>query len=332
METELMSEVRKRNEPRPDKVELIENLAGHLRDASAVVLTQYAGVPADELDAVRRELTGQSVTLQVVKNTLLARSLEKSELHESLQHLLKGPIAVATTQDEATLVPKALAKAVGDIDAFTLIGGLLDGSFYDAAQLDTISKLPSKPELLAQVGSALVSPISSVYGILGMLLANIGNGIQQLGKRDNTSSEQTGGTEMSEVAEKVEEAFESITNLSVLEAAQLYQIMQDRLGITAVAPVAQAAAATAAEGGDAAEEEAASEFDVVLQSVGDQRVPVIKALRELISGLELRQASELVKSAPAPVREAVSKEEAAKMKETLEAAGATVDVNEHKGE
>lgn len=123
------------------------------------------------------------------------------------------------------------------------------------------------------------------------------------------------------MAVKKEELLETISNMTVLEVVELVEAMEDKFGVSA-AVAAAPAAAPAAEGA-AAEEK--TEFDVVLTSFGENKVSAIKAVRS-ITGLGLKEAKELVESAPAPVKEAVSKEEADEVKKQLEEAGATVEV------
>lgn len=121
-----------------------------------------------------------------------------------------------------------------------------------------------------------------------------------------------------------EEILDSIKGMSVLELSDLVKTLEDEFGITAAAPVAVAAAPAAADGAAAAEE-AQSEFEVTLQSFGQSKINVIKAVREVTS-LGLREAKELVESAPVRVKEGVPKEEADSVKAKLEDAGATAEV------
>ncbi len=119
-----------------------------------------------------------------------------------------------------------------------------------------------------------------------------------------------------------EEIIEAIENMSVLELAELVEELEEKFGVSASAPVAMAAAG----GGDGdGEEEEQTEFDVFLAEIGDKKINVIKAVREL-TGLGLKDAKAVVDEAPGNVKEAVSKEEAEEMKETLEDAGATVEL------
>jgi large subunit ribosomal protein L7/L12 len=121
-----------------------------------------------------------------------------------------------------------------------------------------------------------------------------------------------------------EEILDGIASMSVLELAELLKEFEEKFGVTAAAPVAVAAAPVAAGAGEAAVEEQ-DEFDVVLTAAGDKKIQVIKEVRTLTS-LGLKEAKDLVDSAPKPVLEKVSKEDAEKAKGVLEAAGASVEV------
>ena len=120
----------------------------------------------------------------------------------------------------------------------------------------------------------------------------------------------------------LEKIVEELSSLSVLEASELSKLLEEKWGVSAAAPVAVAAAPAA--GGEAAEEEKDS-FTVVLTAIGEKKINVIKEVRT-ITGLGLKEAKDLVEGAPKDVKENASKEEAAEIKEKLEAAGATVDL------
>ncbi|HAU31857.1 MAG: 50S ribosomal protein L7/L12 [Desulfotomaculum sp. 46_296] len=125
---------------------------------------------------------------------------------------------------------------------------------------------------------------------------------------------------------KVNEIVEAVKGLTVLELAELVKKFEEEFGVSAAAPVAMIApAAGAASAQPAVEEEEQTEFDVILSSVGDKKINVIKVVRE-ITGLGLKEAKELVDNVPKPVKEKISKEEAQSIKEKLEEQGAGVDV------
>jgi large subunit ribosomal protein L7/L12 len=124
-----------------------------------------------------------------------------------------------------------------------------------------------------------------------------------------------------------DEILEAIAGMSVLEVSELVKAMEDKFGVTAAAPVAVAAAGAApAAGGDGSAEEEQTEFNVILKGFDDgKKIPVIKEVRA-ITGLGLKEAKDLVEAGGKAVKEGVSKDEAAEIKEKLEAAGGQVDV------
>ena len=121
-----------------------------------------------------------------------------------------------------------------------------------------------------------------------------------------------------------EDVIEFIANMSVLELSELVKELEEKFGVSAAAPVAVAGPAAAGDAGAAAEEQ--TEFDVILSTFGDKKIQVIKEIRA-ITGLGLKEAKALVEGVPTPVKEGIVKEDAEKIKEQLEAAGAQVEIN-----
>ena len=117
-----------------------------------------------------------------------------------------------------------------------------------------------------------------------------------------------------------EQIVEAVAEKSLMEVMELVKAIEEKFGVSAAAPVAAAAAA-----GPAAAVEEQTEFNIILKSAGDKKVEVIKAVRA-ITGLGLKEAKDLVEGAPKDVKEGVSKDDAAKFKKDLEAAGATVEL------
>ena len=122
-----------------------------------------------------------------------------------------------------------------------------------------------------------------------------------------------------------EEVLNAVAEMSVLELSELIKDMEEKFGVSAAAAVAVATPAAGGAGADAAAAEEQTEFDVVLSSFGDKKVGVIKAVRA-ITGLGLKEAKDLVESAPAAVKEGVSKDEAEEIKKQIEEAGGSVEV------
>ena len=127
-------------------------------------------------------------------------------------------------------------------------------------------------------------------------------------------------------SEKVSAVMEQVGGLTVLELNELVKALQEEWGVTAAVAAAPAAAGGAADGGAPAAAEEKTEFTVVLKDAGAQKIQVIKAVREVVPALGLKEAKDLVEGAPANVKEDVSKEEAEEMKKKLEAAGASIEI------
>ncbi|WP_347261514.1 50S ribosomal protein L7/L12 [Rudaea sp.] len=121
-----------------------------------------------------------------------------------------------------------------------------------------------------------------------------------------------------------EEIVDAIANLSLIDVTDLVKLMEEKFGVSAAAPVAVAAVGGGAAAAAAPAEEK-TEFTVVLKAAGEKKVEVIKAVRA-ITGLGLKEAKDLVESAPATVKDGVNKDDSAKFKKELEAAGATVEI------
>ena len=119
-----------------------------------------------------------------------------------------------------------------------------------------------------------------------------------------------------------EEIISAIESMTILELADLVKEMEEKFGVSAAAPVAVAGGAAPA----AAAEEEKTEFDVILKDVGSEKIKVIKVVREVVAGLGLKEAKELVDNCPKPLKEAVSKEAAEEIKKKFEEVGATVEI------
>ena len=119
-----------------------------------------------------------------------------------------------------------------------------------------------------------------------------------------------------------QEILEAIESMTLLQVKELVDEMKEKFGVTGAIAVAGAPAAGAA----AAAEEEKTEFDVVLKDAGAEKIKVIKVVREVVSGLGLKEAKDIVESAPKTIKEAVSKEEAEKIAEQFKAGGATVEI------
>jgi large subunit ribosomal protein L7/L12 len=314
--------------PTKKKVETVRELTDLLSRSTIAVLTDYRGLSVPELNAVRARLREAGAAYHVVKNTLVLRAAKETG-YEAMEPFLAGPTAIAFGFDD----PVTTAKAIQDYlrstrTILSVKGAVLEGRAVPAEQLAEIAALPPKIELFARVLGSIQGPAAALIGALQgamlQVLLTLQARVKQLEEQGATPADGAGleGT----MAAKIEELVEQIKNMTVLEAAELAKRLQEDLGITAVAaaPVAAGApAAGAGEAGPPAEEQ--TEFDVILTGFGDKKLEVIKVIRE-ITALGLKEAKEFVESAPKPVKEGITKEEAEALKAKLEAAGATVQV------
>jgi len=126
------------------------------------------------------------------------------------------------------------------------------------------------------------------------------------------------------MSDSIEQVVEIVEKMSLLEVAELVKALEDKFGVSAAAPVAIAAVGGAADGAAGGAEEK-TEFDAVLTAAGDQKIKVIKEVRAITS-LGLKEAKALVEGAPTPIKEGVSKDEAAEIKEKIEAVGGSVEI------
>ncbi len=142
---------------------------------------------------------------------------------------------------------------------------------------------------------------------------------------ENTVTEAEEKKDKVVLSSKLEELAKSIESLTALELSELVKGLEDRLGIQAAAPMAAGMVMAPGAAGGAATEEEKTEFDVILAEIGDKKIAVIKEVRAATS-LGLKEAKDLVESAPKAVKEGVSKEDAEELKKKLEAAGAKVEI------
>ena len=132
-------------------------------------------------------------------------------------------------------------------------------------------------------------------------------------------------TEETTISSKLEEIIESIGGLTVLELAELVKALEEKFGVSAAAPVMMAGAVPGGGGGDVAAEEEKDSFDVILNSAGEKKIQVIKAVREITS-VGLKEAKALVDEAPNPIKEGVTKQEAEEIQSRLTEAGGIVEI------
>lgn len=166
---------------REKKETLVSEYVDKLQRSQAFIVTEYRGLTTKQVEGLRKELRGCESEFAITKNTLLARALVEANLPVP-EALLTGPTAVAFCFNEIAAPAKVLTKFAKDSKIMVVRGGVLDGVIFDEAGVQTLTELPSKDQLRAQVVGVLQSPLSglvnvlagSIRGIMNVLNARIG--------------------------------------------------------------------------------------------------------------------------------------------------------------
>jgi large subunit ribosomal protein L7/L12 len=301
------------------KKEKVKELNDKFSRAAGLVQADYRGITAVNMDTLRAKMRDENVEFEIVKNRL-AKIAAKGTPVEGLNDNFTGPMSIAISYDNPTAPARILTEYAQTDELMKIIGGFAEGELFDGNGILAIGALPDKPVLRAMYLSALIGPPKSFVFVLAGVLRKFMYLLNAVKEQRENNPDFKGGSEMAEVS--TDDVKSYLNNLSVLKLVELTKELEEEWGVSAAAPVAVAAAGPAG-GGEAAEEQ--TEFAVELKTVGDKKIQVIKVIRELTE-LGLKEAKELVDSAPKVVKEKVSKEEAEEMKTKLEGAGASVEV------
>jgi len=302
------------------KEKQVAELNESFKKAVGVVHAEYSGIKATDIDALRSILRNGNVEFKVVKNRL-AKLAAKNTPVEKLSEGFRGPTSLAIAYDSPTVAAKLVSEFSKKQETLEIIAGMAEGETFDAEGVKALGNLPAKDILQSKLLSLfLAGPQGFVYLLTGVLTKFVYLLDAVKTQREN-NPDYKGGEEMANVS--AEDVKSYLNGLSVLKLVELTKELEDEWGVTAAAPVAAVAVAPAGGGEAVAEEK--TEFDVVLTAIGDKKIQVIKAVRE-ITGLGLKEAKEMVDNAPKNVKEKVSKDEANEVKAKLEEAGAQVEV------
>jgi len=313
-----------------EKIEQVERIRENLEKSEASFIVNYRGLKTTEFTELRKKLRDAGSFFRVVKNSLASRSVEGTNLKE-LREFFCGPTGIIFVEDDPATSAKILKKFIQDHPYLVLKGGVLDGQILKEDEVKALGDLPGRNELLAKLLLTMQSPLRELLGVLSAPLRDlvlvlrailIKEGGLSMAKTSaealEKKNEAKGGGETS----KREEIIKAIEGMNVLELSKLVKELEERFGVQAVSPVAVSQAPAAAEKEEKKEK---TEFNVVLAEVGSKKIQVIKEVRKFVS-LGLKEAKELVESAPKTIKEGASKEEALKIKEALEAVGAKVEL------
>ena len=304
------------------KTTAVAELAEMFGRAKLAILTESAGLPVNQVTALRRQLRAAKAEYKVVKNTLAARASNETTLAGLKAHF-KGPLGIVIGYDDPVLPTKVLRDFITTEkreEKMRMTVGVLEGKVVQAADLVAVAKLPKKEILIAMLLSAMQGPARGLVYALSGLLSKFVRVISAI--QDKKKGE--GDMPATEGKLSQEELIKAIEGMSVLDLSELVKGLETRFGVSAAAPVAMAAPAGGGAAAAPAEEKTA--FDVILASASaEKKIQVIKVVRELTS-LGLKEAKDLVEGAPKPVKTGVTKEEADAMKKKLEDGGAKVEI------
>ncbi len=150
------------------KQPMIEEIAGKVKDARAAVLVDYRGLTVEQDTQLRRLLREAGVEYKVYKNTMMKRAFEGTDFAQLDPHL-DGPSALAISQDDVTAPARILAKFAEKAKTLEFKGGVVEGTYYDAAGLSELAKIPSREELLSRLLGSMQSPITNFARVINQI-------------------------------------------------------------------------------------------------------------------------------------------------------------------
>ncbi|MEM7008224.1 MAG: 50S ribosomal protein L10 [Thermodesulfobacteriota bacterium] len=150
------------------KNEIIDQFSAVFKANPSVMLVEYKGLSVKEIEGLRTNLKDADTNLTVVKNTLLKIAAKDTDI-EKLNDLLSGPTAIAVCESDPTAAAKVFVDTAKDLPSLVIKGGVVEGTVVSANEIEALSKLPSRQEMMAQLLGALTSPMSNLLGTLGQL-------------------------------------------------------------------------------------------------------------------------------------------------------------------
>lgn len=165
--------------PRAEKVAVVDEVRERLASASAAIVTEYRGLTVAELADLRRNLALAGCDYKVYKNTLVRLAISGSD-HQALEDLLTGPTAIAFVSGDVSAVAKALREFSRNAPSLVVKGGLLDGGALSAAQLAALADLPSRQVLLSRLAGSMAAPLTQMASLLEALPRNLAYGLAAL--------------------------------------------------------------------------------------------------------------------------------------------------------
>jgi large subunit ribosomal protein L10 len=166
-----------------EKNEMISQIKELINNSSAIYVVDYNGVNVEDINQLRKEFRKEGVTYKVFKNTLFKKALIDVKGYEKLSDLLVGMSGFAFTNDNTTVPAKVIKKYFDNSGKFVLKGCYIETQFFDGNQLDALSILPTKPEIIAGIMGSLNSPVSGIIGTINAVMRDIVGVLDAIGKK-----------------------------------------------------------------------------------------------------------------------------------------------------
>ena len=154
------------------KQEIIEDLSSRFQASPSMFVVEYKGLNVGQIESLRQQLKDANAELKVVKNTLLKRASEKTDI-EQINDLFIGPTAVAICEQDSPKVAKIFVESKDDLPSLVIKGGIVEGKVVNVSEIEEISKLPSREELLAKLLGMLSAPMTNVVGTLKQMQTKV---------------------------------------------------------------------------------------------------------------------------------------------------------------
>ncbi len=312
-----------------EKKQLTMEMRDSLLESKALFIVDYRGLKVVELADFRNKLRAHQSFFRVVKNTLVNRALKEAKL-EMPSGFFSGPTGIIFIQAKPLESARTVKEFISEHSNLKIKGGLLGNYLLDTDRVLYLADLPSEAALLSQLVAVLQVSLRRLIRVLNYPLINFiliakaileqKGGLSMPAKVKEVPN--AGKKKEDQKMEKKDQIVKVIEQMNVLELSELVKELEDKFGVQAASPQVAIAAAPAQE---KPKEEEKTEFDAILSEIGPKKIQVIKEVRKLTS-LGLKEAKDLVEQAPKPVKEGVTKEEADKIKQTLEAVGAKVQL------
>lgn len=150
------------------KAPIVEEIKGHVNEASSMIVVDYRGLTVEQDTELRKQLREAGVVYKVYKNTFIKRAIEGTQFEEIAAHL-DGPTAVAFGIEDATAPARVMDKFMNDAPALEFKGGVVEGTYYDAAGLKVVAGIPSRDVLISKLLGSIQSPITNLARVLNQI-------------------------------------------------------------------------------------------------------------------------------------------------------------------